>query len=177
LATPSRSAALGRQIHHRRQPESFGTAEVRAGRHLYNVTLHNVLNAEQVKYAWGDVNGVRKDIVADPAKFNIQYVGNTAAQTACPPPNPVLNITTAWALVCSANSPVIQPTAFAEHALFADDEHWASGAQKILGSYYYCLAIGTWPLLNPPLWPVQPPHRQPPTPCGYFKVALPPSPL
>jgi outer membrane lipase/esterase len=150
--------------------ESFGAAAVQAGRHLYNVTLGNALIADHVKFAWADSNGVRKEIVANPALFGMQHVGNSAAQTACPPPNPVLNITTAWSLLCSANSPVTQPTAFADHTLFADDGHWASGGQKILGSYYYCLAIATWPQLIPPPFTFPPPPR-PPVPCSDFKLA------
>ncbi len=80
----------------------------------------------------------------------------------CPPPNPALNITTAWALLCSAQSPVTQPTAFADQALFADDQHWAAGAQKILGSYFYCLARFTWPHLS------EHPTRMPPFACDDF---------
>jgi phospholipase/lecithinase/hemolysin len=116
------------------QPESFGTPDQRAARQLYDTTLKGSLDDRQVVYAWGDANGVRQDIVANPALFNIQHTTNATGQTACPlPPNPALNITIAWAILCSSSSPVTQPTAFAEYALFADDEHWASGAQKILG--------------------------------------------
>jgi outer membrane lipase/esterase len=122
-------------------PESFGTAAVKAARQLYNVSLKGDLDALHVAYAWGDVNAVREAIVASPATFNILHTTNIAGEIACPQPDPVLNITSAWALLCSAASPVTQPTAFADQALFADDEHWASGAQKILGSYYACLVM------------------------------------
>jgi hypothetical protein len=115
-----------------------------------------------VPYAWGDRNQVRKDIIAGPATFKIQKFSNAPDQTACPLPNAVLNITTAWALLCSAKSPVTQPTAFAGQALFADDQHWAAGAQKILGSYYYCLTRFTWPHLA--LFS----HPRPPFACDDF---------
>jgi hypothetical protein len=131
------------------QPESFGSTSFEAARQLYDTTLRNALTAQQVQYAWGNGNQVRKDIVANPATFNIVHTTTAADQIACPPPNPVLNITTAWALLCSANSPVTQPTAFANQALFADDQHWSAAAQKVLGSYYYCLARFTWPQLVP----------------------------
>jgi outer membrane lipase/esterase len=131
------------------QQESYGGAPAEAARLLYDAALRNTLDAEQVLYAWGDKNQVRKDIVANPAIFKIQFFSNTADQTACPLPNPALNITTAWALLCSAKSPVTQPTAFADQALFADDQHWAARAQEILGSYYYCLVRFTWPELTP----------------------------
>jgi len=127
------------------QQESFSTAQAQAARLVYDTTLRSTLDAEHVHYAWGDKNQVRKDIVADPATFKIQLFTTAADQTACPPPNPALNITTAWALLCSPKSPVTQPTAFADQALFADNQHWAAGAQKILGSYYHCLARFTWP--------------------------------
>jgi phospholipase/lecithinase/hemolysin len=129
------------------QQESFSTAQAQAARQLYDTTLRSTLDAEQVHYAWGDKNQVRKDIMANPATFKIQFFTTATNETACPLPNPVLNITTAWALLCSAKSPVTQPTAFADQALFADDQHFAAGAQKILGSYYHCLARFTWPHL------------------------------
>ena len=71
---------------------------------LYDTTLRNTLDAEHVHYAWADKNRVRKDIVADPATFKIQFFTTATSQTACPPPNPALNITTAWALLCSVLS-------------------------------------------------------------------------
>jgi outer membrane lipase/esterase len=144
------------------QPESFGNAASQAARQLYDTTLRNALDAEHVHYAWGDKNQVRKDILANPATFKIQFFTTATDQIACPPPNPALNITTAWALLCSAQSPVTQPTAFADHALFADDQHWAAGAQKILGSYYYCLTRFTWPHLAPFALP------RPPFACDDF---------
>lgn len=132
------------------QPESFGGANFQAARQDYDTTLKNALAALQVPYAWGDKDQVRKDIVANPGTFGIVHITTAAGETACPPPNPALNITTAWALLCSASSPVTQPTAFADQALFADDQHWSAAGQKVLGNYYYCLAEFTWPPRRPP---------------------------
>jgi outer membrane lipase/esterase len=144
------------------QPESFGDAEFQAARQLYDTTLRNALDAAHVRHAWADANQVRKDIVANPATFNIQFFTTAAGQTACPLPDPVLNITTAWALLCSAQSPVTQPTAFADQTLFADDQHWSASAQKVLGSYLFCLTRHTWPHL------VREPHVSPPFACSDF---------
>ena len=138
------------------QQESFGPANFQAARQLYDTTLRNALAARQTKYAWGNVDQVRKDIVANPGLFGIQFFTTAAGHTACPMPDPVLNITTAWALLCSANSPVTQPTIFANLALFADDEHWSAAGQTVLGSYYNCLARVTWPQTTPPFPVVSP---------------------
>jgi phospholipase/lecithinase/hemolysin len=131
------------------QQESYGGVLAEAARQFYDTTLRNTLDADKVRYSWGDKNQVRKDIVASPATFKIQLFSNTTDETACPLPNPALNITTAWALLCSAKSPVTQPTTFADQALFADDQHWTARAQEILGSYYHCLVRFTWPDLTP----------------------------
>jgi outer membrane lipase/esterase len=149
-------------------PESFGTAAQQAGRHLYNTSLKGDLDALHVDYAWGDMNAVRQAIVANPPSFNMLYTADLAGQIACPAPNPVLGITSSWAILCSAASPVTQPTAFADQALFADNEHWASGAQKILGSYYACLAIKTWRHTLLPL--VLFDERSPPTRCSLLPL-------
>jgi outer membrane lipase/esterase len=156
------------------QPESFGTAAEQAGRQLYNANLKSDLDALHVEYAWGDVNAIRQRIVANPASFKMLYTTNQAGQIACPQPNPVLGISSAWALLCSADSPVTQPTAFANQALFADNEHWASGAQRILGSYYACLAVITWRHALLPLVSFE--ERQPPTRCNLFPLPALPAP-
>jgi hypothetical protein len=148
------------------QPENFGNADAMAYRHIYNTTLKSALDLEHVPYAWGDANGVRNDIVANaanpanPARFNIQYTDTHTNHLACrlkdPPPDS--SITRPWAILCSSNSPVVNPvTELAEQSLFADDVgHWASGAQRVLGSYYYCLVRANWPQLTPPTFPPQP---------------------
>jgi len=127
------------------QPKDFGpgTDNTKPYRLLYNTTLQNKLHHAHVKYAWGDVNGVRLQIVNDPADFGITNVNN--ATPACTKPDSSTGITTAWAFVCSASSPVSTPTAQnVATTLFADDQHWTSTAHTILGSYYFCLAKHKW---------------------------------
>jgi phospholipase/lecithinase/hemolysin len=132
--------------------EGFGTAESQAARQLYDTTLRSMFDSLAVSYAWADVNQVRKDIIANPV-FGIVYTTTTV--TACPPPNPVLNIGDAWSFLCSPKSPVIKPESFADQALFADrDGHWSAHAQKALGVYLFCLTVRTWPQLTPPPRPI-----------------------
>jgi outer membrane lipase/esterase len=148
-------------------PASFGTPAEMVARALYNSSLQSALENAAVEYAWGDVNVVRQRIAADPASFGIRYLTNAAGEIACPQPSAALNIDSAWALLCSRKSPVTQPTTFADAALFADDEHWASHAQTILGSYYVCLAARRWPhqlVTSRPIIPREEP-LPPPIPC------------
>jgi outer membrane lipase/esterase len=153
------------------QPESFGSADMMAGRRLYNAALRNGLASLHVVYAWGDANAVRRDIVANPATFGIQYTGNGAGQTAC---NQPATITSAWALLCSAASPVSVPSTIADHVLFADDQHWASGGHRVLGDYFYCLVAATWPQLLPPTLLLPGQTRVPPA-CTVFSQFQPPA--
>lgn len=152
------------------QPESFGNAQFQAARQLYDVTLRSALDAAQVSYAWADANRVRQDIVNNPSTFGIVHTTTASTDIACPPPNPALNITTAWALLCSAQSPVTQPTSFADQTLFADDQHWSARAQGALGSYLFCLARATWPAFRfPPIpFPFLRPTQRLPFACGDF---------
>jgi phospholipase/lecithinase/hemolysin len=153
-------------------PESFGTTEEQTYRHLYNTELMSKLNALGVHYAWGDLNGLRQQIVANPASFGITHTTNGLADRACTTPDPSTGITSAWAYLCSPISPVSQPISatFAEQALFADNEHWATGGQQILGTYYFCLAEKTWPQqffggrIFPPIVALPPP-------CGGRSIA------
>jgi phospholipase/lecithinase/hemolysin len=141
------------------QPEGFKNQQhptLAEFRQFYNMTLQNRLATNGVLYAWGDANRVRMDIVNDQTygasvKFHITYVDPQAGQLACPRPDPTLypHIKSAWAIVCSSSSPVSKPTQFADHTLFADDQHWASTAQAVLGSYFYCLVKAKWPQLAP----------------------------
>jgi phospholipase/lecithinase/hemolysin len=148
------------------QPESFGSTAARAARHLYNTTLTSSLAWAGVNYAWGDRNRVRQDIVDDPSKFNMLYTDNAGAHIACPG-GPEAGFPSGWAILCSVNSPVINPTSFAQQTLFADDGHWASNGQRVLGSYYYCLVKLNWPSLIPPS-PIIPVPSRPPYACGAF---------
>ena len=154
-------------------PESFGTAEQRTLRHLYNTELMSELTALGVRFASADVDGVRAQIVADPAAFGITHTTNAAGDRACTNPSAALGITSAFAYLCSPISPVSQPisASFAEQALFSDNEHWASGGHSILGSYFFCLAERSWPHLFRHLhedsFPFREPH--PPTACSTFQ--------
>ena len=157
------------------QPESFGTAAAQAARHFYNAALRSSLDLLGVAYAWGDRNRVRQDIVATPGKFNMQYTNNAPDHIACPG-GPQAGFPSGWAILCSANSPVINPTPFAQQTLFADDGHWASNGHSVLGSYYYCLVGRNWPSLIPPSSPFPPIQRRPPYTCDLFSEFAPPLP-
>jgi phospholipase/lecithinase/hemolysin len=163
-------------------PESFGNANQRALRQLYNAELMSKLTALGVSFAWADMNSVRQQIVANPARFGITHTTNAEGDRACTTPVETSGITSGWAYVCSPSSPVSQPISptWAEQSLFSDNEHWATGGHSILGSYYYCLALKTWPQQFPlpqqlPLRPIRffPPFGpQPPTPCTTFQPVV-----
>jgi phospholipase/lecithinase/hemolysin len=159
-------------------PENFGTGDEQMYRHIYNTELMSQLTGLGVSYAWADMNSVRVQILVDSARFGIVYETNVSGARACTDPHPALGVTSGWAYLCSPISPVSKPisASFAEQALFADNEHWATGGQSILGSYYFCLAVSTWPQLFghhifPPIGPgqINPPGLQPPTPCSTFQ--------
>jgi outer membrane lipase/esterase len=149
-------------------PESFGTAEQQQFRHLHNVTLQQRLDALHVSYAWADLDGVRKLIESfehTQSPFNITH--STTADPACPKPVPNSNptVTTDWAYVCSPSNLAATQPANAEASEFADDAHWATGAQAVLGSYLYCLAKKKWPAQN---WPTN--NANLPFACNNFPM-------
>jgi outer membrane lipase/esterase len=149
-------------------PESFGSAEQQQLRHLHNATLQQRLNALHVSYAWADLDGVRKLIESfeqAQSPFNISHY--TTANPACPKPVPGSNpvVTTDWAYVCSPSNLAATQPANAAASEFADDAHWATGAQAVLGSYLYCLAQKTWPAQN---WPVN--NANLPFACSNFPM-------
>jgi phospholipase/lecithinase/hemolysin len=161
-------------------PESFGTSDQQTFRHLYNAELMSKLTALGVNYAWGDMNSVRQQIVANPGIFGIAHTTNQLVDRACTTPAETSGIASSWAYVCSPSSPVSQPISatFAEQALFSDNEHWATGGHTVLGSYYYCLARQTWRQQFPRrldgfFFPIFEP--QPPIPCATFQPASAPS--
>jgi hypothetical protein len=149
-------------------PESFGTAEQQQLRHLHNATLQQRLNTLNVSYAWADLDGVRKLIESfeqTSSPFNISHY--KTSDPACPKPVPNSNptVTTDWAYVCSPSNLAATQPANAAASEFADDAHWATGAQAVLGSYLYCLAKKTWPAQN---WPVSNAHL--PFACSNFPM-------
>jgi len=152
-------------------PESFGTADQQTYRHLYNTELMNQLTALGVNFAWGDMNSLRQQIVANPASFGITHTTNTLADRACTTPDPSTGIISSWAYLCSPISPVSKPISetFAEQALFSDNEHWATGGHRILGTYYFCLAARTWPHQFFPFGHFPPVAVLPP-PCGSRSI-------
>jgi outer membrane lipase/esterase len=159
--------------------ESFGTPALKMQlRAEYNAELKGQLDSLGVQYAWADVNTVRQQVNANPAAFGINslYLGAASGQRACTDPvtgpDPNLAISSGWAFLCSPTSPVSNPISntIAKEAMFADDGHFATGGQRIIGSYYYCLAKKTWPQLFATSGP--PPHH-PPIACSKF---FPPSP-
>jgi phospholipase/lecithinase/hemolysin len=153
-------------------PEGFGDPDQRTYRALYNSELLSQLTALGVNFAWADMNSVRQQIVARPDIFGITHFTNSLGDRACTLPSEGVGITKGYAYVCSPSSPASKPVSaiFAQQALFSDNEHWASGGHSILGSYYYCLALHTWPQqiplrLNRFFRLTRP---QPPTPCATF---------
>lgn len=159
------------------QPESFGTPTAQSVRQVYDAALKSALASFGVSFAWGDRNRVRLDIVDDTVnhgsvKFHMLFVDNSAADVACSSGN----FSADWAILCSANSPVSNPRSFAQNTLFADNGHWASNGQRILGSYYYCLVKANWPSLIPPSTTFPLPPR-PPYACGAFSEFASPPPL
>jgi len=161
-------------------PESFGNGNQQTLRHLYNTELMSKLTALGVSFAWADMNSVRQQIVANPARFGITHTTNQLVDDACTMPSEGLMITSSWAYICSPSSPASQPVSatFAAQALFSDNEHWATGGHTVLGSYYYCLARKTWPQqflrqIDGFFFPF--PEPQPPIACSTFQstTALP----
>jgi outer membrane lipase/esterase len=143
-------------------PQSFGsTLDEMNCRAAYNTALFSKLSALAVSYALGDVDGVRFKIEHNMGSFGISHLGNT--NTACSMPT---NITSAWALLCSPTSPASTPSN-ADVSEFADNEHWATGAMRVLGGYYFCLAKNTWPAV----FAAHPAPHQPPFMCYLFNAS------
>ena len=131
-------------------------------------TLQQRLNALHVSYAWADLDGVRKLIESfesGTSPFNISHYKTT--DPACPKPLPNSNptVTTDWAYVCSPSNLAATQPANAAASEFADDAHWATGAQAVLGSYLYCLAQKTWPAQG---WPAS--NANLPFACSNFPM-------
>jgi phospholipase/lecithinase/hemolysin len=144
--------------------ESFGTVDEMTCRAAYNTMLMTKLNTLAVSYAWGDVNGVRTKIQSSASSFGISILYNT--NPACSVPAPITNIPSSWALLCSPTSPVSTPSN-PDVSEFADNEHWATGDMRVLGSYYFCLAKYTWPTV----FVAHPAPHQPPIACHLFSAA------
>jgi GDSL-like Lipase/Acylhydrolase/FG-GAP-like repeat len=120
---------------------SFGATNVMQLRLLYTQTLWNQLTTLGVPFLKGDANAARLAIVANSAKYGFTFVDNNTGHVACTEPT---GITTAWALLCSSNpaapSTLTSPNA-AQTDLFADDQHFATSGQSLLGNYFYRLIV------------------------------------
>jgi hypothetical protein len=68
-------------------------------------------------------------------------------------------------IICSPPSHAATNPASADASEFADDNHWATGAQSVLGSYFYCLAKNSWTSLN---WPTS--NTMLPFDCSKFPL-------
>ncbi|MGH6727445.1 MAG: SGNH/GDSL hydrolase family protein [Pseudolabrys sp.] len=145
------------------QPESFGGTDKEKCRGVYDTALKSKLDALGVSYAWGDVNSVRTMMEQHPTTFGLNplYLGTGAP--SCSPPASSTGIGSDWAFLCSPASPVSTPSN-TDTSEFADNNHWAPTPQKVLGSYYYCLAKQTWP----DVFTASPAPNQPFTACSTF---------
>ena len=138
--------------------QSFGsTAQKRKFRLIYNTKLRQKLKSLGVNYLWGNRNQVRKLIesVANPFGITNFTIGSTMCSgtcSACPVPMPDAHvqpaITTDWAYVCSTTTDAPSMPTNAAASEWADDNHYAAGGQKVLGTYFYCAAKNKWPTLS-----------------------------
>jgi outer membrane lipase/esterase len=132
---------------------------------FYQASIEDDLSSLGVIYVLAG-KGLGILIEGSSSTFGISILGLN--NPACPEPAAATNITTAWALVCSPTSPISKDSAsIAAKSEYADDQHYATGAQKVEGGYYYCLAKNTWPALfvgfsNDQL---------PPFPCHIFNAS------
>jgi hypothetical protein len=128
---------------------------------FYETAIESDLSMLGVKYVLG--KGIRSLIEGSSSTFGISILGTD--NPACSVPAASTKITTAWALVCSPASPASkdQPSV-ADKSEYADDEHFATGAQKVEGGYYFCLAKNTWPA------PFVNFSKNPPFPCHFFNA-------
>jgi outer membrane lipase/esterase len=128
--------------------ESFGSANVRALRALYNDTLWGGLAAAGVNLIPADSNTIRGVLASNAAAFGITMTGNgtpgAGTPSACQSPP---GVTSAWGLICTPSTTPNATTANLVAAdaaltrLFADDQHFAAVGQKVYGDYYASLVV------------------------------------
>jgi outer membrane lipase/esterase len=144
-----------------------GTEPVDVCHQIYETAIETDLATLNVQYVLGG-KGFRTLIESNASEFGLSILG--LGSPACPPPAMSTNITTAWGVVCSPTSPASKDKAsIAAVSEYADDQHFATGAQKAQGVYWYCLANYTWPNL---FVGHQLPPNQPAPPCYYFSSIL-----
>ncbi len=125
---------------HRRQGSHLGTR-------LLLTFLPEIVRCLHAEHRWADANGLRKLIEQSSGNphspFGVTHIttNNPACTQPAKNPDPTLTIAGDWAYVCSmaANAPS-HPVGDASAYEFADDGHLATGAQRVLGQYLYCLA-------------------------------------
>ena len=138
-------------------PQSFGSAQKKSFRTIYNQKLKQKLAALGVPYLWGDINKARRLMESyknnPPSPFGItNYVLGTATCSgtcsACPVPTPDPNVSppikTDWAYVCSTSAGAPSTPTHAAASEWADDNHYATGGQSVFGTYFYCAAKHKW---------------------------------
>jgi hypothetical protein len=139
-------------------PQWYGsTQQKRNFRATYNTKLNNKLNDLHVSFFWADANHVRfvmESYNTNPPTSSpfgiINYtIGKTNCTAMCPDsacsmPKVGTGIKTDWAYVCSTamGAPSIATKDAASE--WADDNHYATGGQKVLGTYLYCAAKNKW---------------------------------
>jgi outer membrane lipase/esterase len=132
-------------------PESFGSPVLKQTlRALYDSALRTTLTQLGVSYAWADFNALRtfvEQASGSTSPFGLTHYKNT--DPACSVPAGTTGITSDWAYVCSpVTGAPSTPAADAGAYEFADDSHWATGGQSVLGGYLFCVAEARWQQLN-----------------------------
>ena len=166
-------------------PESFGkTTAQKSFRAFYNQELYSKLTSFPAPFSflWVDANGVRALMESyksqPPSPFGITNykIGDPTtctANTTCsacplPTPDPMVQppINEDWAYVCSTMTSAPSIPSNGKGSEWADDNHYATGGQSVLGTYFYCAANKYW---SGPLWPTNP---NLPFPCKNFSNLL-----
>jgi outer membrane lipase/esterase len=107
----------------------------------YTQALWSGLNANGVNFIPADFNSVRLKIQANPSAFGFRFIGTAPGQMACLPPTNSI-ITSAWALLCSANSGAPSQLASPDAPrtyLFADDQHMTTAGEQLEADYFFSL--------------------------------------
>ncbi len=141
-------------------PQSYGsTQQKRNFRATYNTKLKNKLNSPPVpvSFLWADADHVRKVMeshntnppTSSPFDITNYAIGKTGCTAMCPHtgcsmPSAQSGITTDWAYVCSTTAGAPSTATNDAASEWADDNHYATGGQKVLGTYLYCAAQNQW---------------------------------
>lgn len=152
------------------QFESFGTPPKPAYRQAFDATLHAALTAAHVAVIAADMNALRTAIVNGHGAFGIHLIATGTSSPACTQP---ATVNSAWAMLCAPQSPVstVSPPGAAGEFLFADDGHFTSAGQRIVGDYFYCLLVkrlaGANATIGNPPWVLDVPKSPPRPDCAH----------